>query len=145
MPSRSRPAPATAARFASWIRAGSTSTPPEVSPRGRASGRWPPSPTRTSFSSSWTAWTGCCRKIGASTRVAIDVRVTRGEREYVFVDTAGIRRKGKTEDPAEKLSIISARKAMERARIVIFVFDAAEGITAQDAHILGYAEESGCG
>ncbi|MEO6325377.1 MAG: ribosome biogenesis GTPase Der [Thermoanaerobaculia bacterium] len=84
-------------------------------------------------------------EIAGTTRDAIDVRVSRGEREYIFVDTAGIRRKGKTEDPAEKLSIISARKAMERARIVIFVFDAAEGITAQDQHILGYAEESGCG
>lgn len=84
-------------------------------------------------------------EIAGTTRDAIDVRITRGGKEYVFVDTAGIRRKGKTEDPAEKLSIISARKAMDRARIVVFVFDAEEGITAQDAHILGYAEESGCG
>ena len=60
----------------------------------------------------------------------------------VLVDTAGIRRKGKTTDSAELLSVVAARKAMERARVAIIIFDASEGITSQDAHIAGYAEEA---
>jgi GTP-binding protein len=81
-------------------------------------------------------------EIAGTTRDAIDVALEKDGRHYLLVDTAGIRRKGKTEDPAEKLSIVAARKAMERAKIAIVVFDAAEGVTAQDAHITGYAEEA---
>ena len=61
------------------------------------------------------------------------------------MDTAGIRRKGKTTDSAELLSVVAARKSIDRARIAVIVFDAVEGITAQDAHIAGYAEEAGRG
>lgn len=84
-------------------------------------------------------------EIAGTTRDAIDVVLEKKGRHYLLVDTAGIRRKGKTEDPAEKLSIVAARKAIERAKIVVVVFDAAEGVTAQDAHITGYAEEAGRG
>ncbi len=84
-------------------------------------------------------------EIAGTTRDAIDVALEKDGRHYLLVDTAGIRRKGKTEDPAEKLSIVAARKAMERAKIAVVVFDASEGVTAQDAHITGYAEEAGRG
>ena len=84
-------------------------------------------------------------EIAGTTRDAIDVALEKGGRHYLLVDTAGIRRKGKTEDPAEKLSIVAARKAMERAKIAVVVFDAFAGVTAQDAHICGYAEEAGRG
>jgi GTP-binding protein len=81
-------------------------------------------------------------EIAGTTRNPVDVLLTRGGKSYVLVDTAGIRRKGKTTDSAELLSVVAARKAMERARVVIVIFDASEGITSQDAHIAGYAEEA---
>ena len=59
------------------------------------------------------------------------------------IDTAGIRRKGKTEEMAEKLSVVMARKHIERADIVLMLIDAVEGVTALDAHIAGYAHEAG--
>jgi GTP-binding protein len=82
-------------------------------------------------------------EIAGTTRDSIDVVLAKGERRYLLVDTAGMRRKGKTTDSAEKLSVVAARKSMERARVAVIVFDASEGITAQDAHIAGYAEEAG--
>jgi GTP-binding protein len=84
-------------------------------------------------------------EIAGTTRDSIDVRLSRGGREYLFVDTAGIRRKGKTTDSAELLSIVASRKAIDRARLVVIVFDASAGITAQDATIAGYAEDAGRG
>ena len=84
-------------------------------------------------------------EIPGTTRDPIDVRLSKGGHEYLLVDTAGIRRKGKTTDSAELLSVVAARKSIERARIVVIVFDASEGITAQDATIAGYAEEAGRG
>jgi GTP-binding protein len=84
-------------------------------------------------------------EIAGTTRDPIDVRLAKGGREYLLVDTAGIRRKGKTTDSAELLSVVAARKSIDRARVVVIVFDAAEGITAQDATIAGYAEEAGRG
>jgi GTPase len=77
-----------------------------------------------------------------TTRDAVDVEVTREGTRYVFVDTAGIRRKGKTKLLAEKLSVIQARKYLERADIALVVIDAGEGVTAPDTHIAGYAHES---
>ena len=82
-------------------------------------------------------------EIPGTTRDSIDVVLAKGDRRYLLVDTAGMRRKGKTTDSAEKLSVVAARKSMERARVAVIVFDASEGITAQDAHIAGYAEEAG--
>ena len=81
-------------------------------------------------------------EIAGTTRNPVDVFLTREGKSYVLVDTAGIRRKGKTTDSAELLSVVAARKAMERARVAIIIFDAKEGITSQDAHIAGYAEEA---
>jgi GTP-binding protein len=61
-----------------------------------------------------------------------------------LIDTAGIRRKGKTDEMAEKLSVIMARKSLERADVAIVVVDAVEGVTALDATIAGYALDAGC-
>jgi GTP-binding protein len=82
-------------------------------------------------------------EISGTTRDAIDERLEREGRSYLIIDTAGIRRKGKTTDEAEKLAVISARKAIERAEVVILVIDGLEGVTAQDAHVAGYADEAG--
>jgi GTP-binding protein len=84
-------------------------------------------------------------EVPGTTRDAIDCRLSVNGREYVLVDTAGIRKKGRTTDAPEVLSVVAARKSMERARLVVIVFDAGDGITAQDAHIAGYAEEAGRG
>jgi GTP-binding protein len=81
--------------------------------------------------------------ISGTTRDAIDIEIERGGKRYLIIDTAGIRRKGKTTDEAEKLAVISARKAIDRAEIALVLIDATEGITAQDATVAGYAEEAG--
>jgi GTPase len=78
-----------------------------------------------------------------TTRDAVDTVVHRGGTRYGFIDTAGIRRKGKTNLIAEKLSVIMARKHLERADVALLVADAAVGVTAGDATIAGYAQESG--
>ncbi len=80
--------------------------------------------------------------VAGTTRDAVDVEVERDGARYVFVDTAGIRRKGKTKLLAEKLSVIQARKHLESADIALVVIDAGEGVTAPDTHIAGYAHES---
>jgi GTP-binding protein len=81
--------------------------------------------------------------ISGTTRDAIDMEIERNGKRYLIIDTAGIRRKGKTTDEAEKLSVISARKAIERCEIALVMIDAVDGVTAQDAHVAGYAEEEG--
>lgn len=81
--------------------------------------------------------------ISGTTRDAIDSEIVRNGRRYLLIDTAGIRRKGKTTDEAEKLAVVSARKAIERCEIALVMFDANDGPTAQDAHVAGYAEEAG--
>ncbi len=81
--------------------------------------------------------------IAGTTRDAVDEVVTRGNHDFRFVDTAGIRRKGKTHLMAEKLSVIMARKHLEAADVSLLVLDATEGVTALDANIGGYAHESG--
>ncbi|HET9177809.1 MAG TPA: ribosome biogenesis GTPase Der [Terriglobia bacterium] len=80
--------------------------------------------------------------IPGTTRDAVDAEVERDGAKYVFIDTAGIRRKGKTKLLAEKLSVIQARKHLEQADIALFIVDAEEGVTALDTHIAGYAHES---
>ncbi len=79
-----------------------------------------------------------------TTRDSVDTVVLHDGKLYRFVDTAGIRRKGKTNLVAEKLSVMMARKALERADIALLIVDAALGVTANDATIAGYAQESGC-
>ncbi|MBK9768045.1 MAG: GTP-binding protein [Chloracidobacterium sp.] len=82
--------------------------------------------------------------IAGTTRDAIDTYLTADGKDYMIIDTAGIRRKGKTTEMAEKLSVIMARKALERADVAIIVIDAVEGVTNLDANIAGYAVDSGC-
>jgi len=82
--------------------------------------------------------------IAGTTRDAIDTVLQTPERRFRIIDTAGIRRKGKAGQAAEQLSIIMARKSLERADVAIVVVDAEEGVTAVDAHIAGYALDAGC-
>ncbi len=82
-------------------------------------------------------------EIPGTTRDSIDTVLERGGRRYRLVDTAGIRRKGKTELMADKLSVVMARKSIERADVVLLVIDAVEGATKTDATIGGYADEAG--
>src|SRR5436190_7084408 len=82
--------------------------------------------------------------IPGTTRDAIDTHLTVDGQEFVLIDTAGIRRKGKTTEMAEKLSVIMAKKSLERADVAILVIDAIEGVTNLDANIAGYAVDSGC-
>jgi GTPase len=81
--------------------------------------------------------------IAGTTRDAVDETVERNGTKYVFVDTAGIRRKGKTKQMAEKLSVVMARRHIRLADIVLVVMDASEGFVALDATIAGYAHEGG--
>ena len=81
--------------------------------------------------------------IAGTTRDAVDSLVEHDGLTIRFVDTAGIRRKGKTELKAEKLSVVMARRHLERSDVAILVIDATEGVTALDAHIAGYAHEAG--
>jgi GTP-binding protein len=79
-----------------------------------------------------------------TTRDAIDTLLKTPEQEFRLIDTAGIRRKGKTGEMAEKLSVVMAMKSLARADVAIVIIDAAEGPTALDAHIAGYAHDAGC-
>ena len=81
--------------------------------------------------------------IAGTTRDAVDELVQRDGQTYRFIDTAGIRRKGKTELMAEKLSVVMARKHLEAADVALIIIDAVEGVTAGDATIAGYAHEAG--
>ncbi|MEO7144038.1 MAG: ribosome biogenesis GTPase Der [Bryobacteraceae bacterium] len=81
--------------------------------------------------------------VAGTTRDAVDESVTREGVEYVFVDTAGIRRKGKTHLMAEKLSVVMARRNIRMAHVVVLVIDASEGVVGSDATIAGYAHEEG--
>lgn len=82
--------------------------------------------------------------VAGTTRDAIDTVLKTPERNFRLIDTAGIRRKGKTDEMAEKLSVIMARKSLERADVAIVMIDAEEGVTALDANIAGYALDAGC-
>jgi GTP-binding protein len=81
--------------------------------------------------------------IAGTTRDAVDEVVERDGHAFRFIDTAGIRRKGKTKLMAEKLSVIMSRKHLEAADVALLVIDATEGVAAADANIGGYAHESG--
>src|SRR2546428_10697835 len=80
--------------------------------------------------------------VPGTTRDAVDEIVKRDGKSFRFIDTAGIRRKGKTHMMAEKLSVVMARKHLEGADIALLVIDATEGVSALDAAIAGYAHES---
>jgi GTP-binding protein len=81
--------------------------------------------------------------VAGTTRDSIDEVIEYKGRKIRFIDTAGIRRKGKTELMAEKLSVVMARKNIENSDIVLFMVDATEGASGLDANIAGYAHESG--
>ena len=80
-----------------------------------------------------------------TTRDAIDTRLTRGGKEYLLIDTAGIRRKGKVSAKIEKFSVIKALRSLERCDVALVLLDASEGIADQDVSIAGYAHDRGCG
>ncbi len=81
--------------------------------------------------------------IAGTTRDAIDTTIVRNKKEYIFIDTAGLRRKSKIKEEIERFSIIRAVTAVERADAVVLVIDATEGVTEQDAKIAGIAHERG--
>jgi GTP-binding protein len=81
--------------------------------------------------------------IPGTTRDAVDTLVRRDGRLYRFIDTAGIRKKSQTHLMAEKLSVVMARKSLERCDVALVVIDAVEGVTAMDATIAGYTQEAG--
>lgn len=83
--------------------------------------------------------------IAGTTRDAIDTEVVHDGKEYVFIDTAGLRRKNKIKEELERYSIIRTVTAVERADVVLVVIDATEGVTEQDAKIAGIAHERGKG
>ena len=83
--------------------------------------------------------------IPGTTRDAIDMVIEHGGKDYLFIDTAGLRRKSKIKEELERYSIIRAVTAVERADVVLMVIDAAEGVTEQDAKIAGIAHERGKG
>ncbi len=83
--------------------------------------------------------------IAGTTRDAVDTVITRNKKDYVFIDTAGLRRKSKIKEELERYSIIRTVTAVERADVVVMVIDAIEGVTEQDAKIAGIAHERGKG
>ena len=83
--------------------------------------------------------------IAGTTRDAVDTAVTWQDQEYVFIDTAGLRRKSKVREDLERYSVIRAVTAVERADVVLILIDAEEGVTEQDAKIAGIAHDKGKG
>ncbi|EFE90783.1 ribosome biogenesis GTPase Der [Oribacterium sp. oral taxon 078 str. F0262] len=84
-------------------------------------------------------------EIAGTTRDAIDTEIVHDGERYIFIDTAGLRRKGRVTDEIERYSVIRTVSAVDRADICVVLIDAIEGITEQDVHIAGIAHESGKG
>jgi len=84
-------------------------------------------------------------EIPGTTRDSVNTLLTRGERSYLLIDTAGIRRKGKVKEKIEKFSVIRALATLERCDLVLLLIDAGEGITEQDTKVIGYIQDSGRG
>ncbi len=83
--------------------------------------------------------------VAGTTRDAIDTPVVKNGQRYLFIDTAGMRRKAKVDEPIEKYSVMRSLRAVDRSDVVLMVFDAVEGVTEQDKRIVGYAHEAGKG
>ncbi len=81
--------------------------------------------------------------VAGTTRDAIDTNFTRDNQQFVIIDTAGMRKKGKVYENTEKYSVLRAMKAIERADVALVVIDGQEGIIEQDKHIAGYSHEAG--
>jgi GTP-binding protein len=81
--------------------------------------------------------------IPGTTRDSVDTLLTRKDRNYLLIDTAGIRRRGKVKEKLEKFSILKALAALERCDLALILIDAAEGITEQDTKVIGYTQEHG--
>ncbi len=81
--------------------------------------------------------------VPGTTRDAINTRVENAHGKYIFVDTAGIRRKARVDDKIEKYSVLRSKMAVENANVCVLMIDASEGITEQDEHIAGLAHEAG--
>jgi GTPase len=81
--------------------------------------------------------------LAGTTRDAIDTKFTKEDQEYVVIDTAGMRKRGKVYESTEKYSVLRALKAIERSDVVLVVLNAGEGIIEQDKKIAGYAQEAG--
>jgi GTP-binding protein len=80
-----------------------------------------------------------------TTTDAIEIPFARDDRDYVLIDTAGVRRKGRVEEVVEKFSVVKTLQAIDRAHVVILVMDAREGVVDQDLHLLSYAVDAGAG
>ena len=83
--------------------------------------------------------------IPGTTRDSIDTLLTKNSRNYLLIDTAGIRRRGKVKEKLEKFSIIKGLAALERCDLVLILIDAEEGITEQDTKVIGYTQDQGRG
>ena len=83
--------------------------------------------------------------VPGTTRDAIDTHFMENDIKYTLIDTAGMRRRGKVEEPVERYSVIRSLRAIDRSDVVLLIINAAEGITEQDKKIAGYAHESGRG
>ena len=83
--------------------------------------------------------------VAGTTRDAIDTPVVREGQKFLFIDTAGMRRKARIDEPIEKYSIIRSLRAVDRSDVVLMVIDAIDGVTEQDKKIAGYAHEAGKG
>ena len=83
--------------------------------------------------------------MAGTTRDAIDTHFVRDGQKYLLIDTAGMRRRGKINEPVERYSVMRSLRAIDRADVVLMMINAAEGITEQDKKIAGYAHESGKG
>ena len=84
-------------------------------------------------------------ELPGTTRDSVDIHFTLRGRNYVFIDTAGIRRKGRVKEKIEKFSVIKTLQSLDRCHVALVLIDASEGVTDQDAHICGYAFERGRG
>ena len=83
--------------------------------------------------------------VAGTTRDAIDTPVTIDKQQYLFIDTAGMRRKARIDEPIEKYSVIRSLRAVDRSDVILMVIDAVEGVTEQDKKIVGYVHEAGKG
>ncbi len=83
--------------------------------------------------------------VPGTTRDAVDTAVEALGRRFLLIDTAGIRRKGRTREKLEKLSIVKALESIDRSHVVVLMVDAVEGVTDQDLHVGGYVQERGRG